>query len=263
MRVAMISEHASPLACLGGADAGGQNVYVGQLARHLARRGWQVDVFTRRDIRFSEASFRKYVQVGLLPRSRRVGRKGKHKGSLGLYPPKTIRRINEVKRLMGEGYTIDEIGAQFLHFTDLIENLDEAVAELCGELDAAVGAPDLDVTTRRALARDVTQARQLASELVERLTQVTHRVAAPRTAQLRRSGAAGAASLSGSSTVNAVSHFGHSTAWPTVKPVPDFNPAPHSGQVTRVRAMRDSRGGVRAPASVTAPAGGATDAAGV
>src|SRR5581483_1723416 len=49
MRVAMISEHASPLACLGGTDAGGQNVYVGQLARHLARRGWQVDVFTRRD----------------------------------------------------------------------------------------------------------------------------------------------------------------------------------------------------------------------
>ncbi|MDB5310461.1 MAG: glycosyl transferase group 1 [Gemmataceae bacterium] len=49
MRVAMISEHASPLACLGGVDAGGQNVYVGQLARHLARRGWEVDVFTRRD----------------------------------------------------------------------------------------------------------------------------------------------------------------------------------------------------------------------
>lgn len=49
MRVAMISEHASPLACLGGADGGGQNVYVHQVARHLARRGWEVDVFTRRD----------------------------------------------------------------------------------------------------------------------------------------------------------------------------------------------------------------------
>lgn len=152
-----------------------------------------VDVFVRRGLRFSEASFRKYVQVGLLPRSRRVGRKGKHKGSLGLYPPKTIRRINEVKRLMAEGYTIDEIGAQFLHFTDLIENLDEAVTELCSELDGAVTAPELEVATRRALARDVAQARQLAAELVERLTQVTHRVAAPRTAQLRRSGAAGAA----------------------------------------------------------------------
>ncbi|MBO0699165.1 MAG: glycosyltransferase family 1 protein [Zavarzinella sp.] len=49
MRVAMISEHASPLACLGGADGGGQNVYVAQLARHLGRAGYDVDVFTRRD----------------------------------------------------------------------------------------------------------------------------------------------------------------------------------------------------------------------
>ncbi|HEY2157901.1 MAG TPA: glycosyltransferase, partial [Isosphaeraceae bacterium] len=40
---------ASPLALLGGVDAGGQNVYVGQLARLLARLGYEVDVFTRRD----------------------------------------------------------------------------------------------------------------------------------------------------------------------------------------------------------------------
>ena len=49
LRIAMISEHASPLALLGGTDAGGQNVYVGQLATHLARLGHEVDVFTRRD----------------------------------------------------------------------------------------------------------------------------------------------------------------------------------------------------------------------
>jgi glycosyltransferase involved in cell wall biosynthesis len=49
MRIAMISEHASPLAALGGADAGGQNVYVGALARTLAARGHRVDVYTRRD----------------------------------------------------------------------------------------------------------------------------------------------------------------------------------------------------------------------
>jgi glycosyltransferase involved in cell wall biosynthesis len=48
-RIAMISEHASPLAGLGGADGGGQNVYVGRLACHLAARGYEVDVFTRRD----------------------------------------------------------------------------------------------------------------------------------------------------------------------------------------------------------------------
>jgi glycosyltransferase involved in cell wall biosynthesis len=48
-RIALISEHASPLALIGGTDAGGQNVYVAQLAGHLARRGYHVDVFTRRD----------------------------------------------------------------------------------------------------------------------------------------------------------------------------------------------------------------------
>ncbi|MFE6334624.1 glycosyltransferase [Streptomyces sp. NPDC057798] len=48
-RVAMVSEHASPLAALGGPDAGGQNVYVAQLAGRLARRGYDVVVHTRRD----------------------------------------------------------------------------------------------------------------------------------------------------------------------------------------------------------------------
>ncbi|MEU9445161.1 glycosyltransferase [Streptomyces sp. NPDC048304] len=48
-RVAMVSEHASPLAALGGPDAGGQNVYVAQVARQLARKGHRVTVYTRRD----------------------------------------------------------------------------------------------------------------------------------------------------------------------------------------------------------------------
>lgn len=49
MRIALVSEHASPLATLGGADAGGQNVHVAELARGLARRGDEVVVHTRRD----------------------------------------------------------------------------------------------------------------------------------------------------------------------------------------------------------------------
>lgn len=48
-RIALISEHASPFGILGGVDSGGQNVYVGQLAKHLAQRGYEVDIFTRRD----------------------------------------------------------------------------------------------------------------------------------------------------------------------------------------------------------------------
>ena len=49
LRVAMVSEHASPLATLGGADAGGQNVHVAALARALGRQGVEVVIHTRRD----------------------------------------------------------------------------------------------------------------------------------------------------------------------------------------------------------------------
>jgi len=49
MRIAMVSEHASPLATLGGVDAGGQNVHVAALAGALAARGHEIVVYTRRD----------------------------------------------------------------------------------------------------------------------------------------------------------------------------------------------------------------------
>ncbi len=49
MRIAMVSEHASPLAAIGGVDAGGQNVHVASLAAALAARGHTVTVYTRRD----------------------------------------------------------------------------------------------------------------------------------------------------------------------------------------------------------------------
>jgi type III pantothenate kinase len=45
----MVSEHASPLAVLGGVDAGGQNVHVAALASAPRRPRHQVDVYTRRD----------------------------------------------------------------------------------------------------------------------------------------------------------------------------------------------------------------------
>lgn len=47
--IALISEHASPLATLGGVDSGGQNVYVGEIAKHLTSHGYEVDIFTRWD----------------------------------------------------------------------------------------------------------------------------------------------------------------------------------------------------------------------
>ncbi|MCW2705379.1 MAG: hypothetical protein JWQ37_3374 [Blastococcus sp.] len=49
MRIDLVSEHASPLAAIGGVDAGGQNVHVAALAAGLARHGHEVTVHTRRD----------------------------------------------------------------------------------------------------------------------------------------------------------------------------------------------------------------------
>jgi glycosyltransferase involved in cell wall biosynthesis/phosphoheptose isomerase len=59
MRISMVSEHASPLAVLGGADAGGQNVHVAALAQAMARRGAHVVVHTRRD----DPGLPEYVQL--------------------------------------------------------------------------------------------------------------------------------------------------------------------------------------------------------
>jgi glycosyltransferase involved in cell wall biosynthesis len=48
-RIAFISEHASPLALLGGIDNGGQNVYVAELSMQLVKKGYHIDIYTRRD----------------------------------------------------------------------------------------------------------------------------------------------------------------------------------------------------------------------
>jgi D-inositol-3-phosphate glycosyltransferase len=49
MRLALVSEHASPLAPIGGVDAGGQNLHVAGVAAALVRDGHDVTVYTRRD----------------------------------------------------------------------------------------------------------------------------------------------------------------------------------------------------------------------
>ncbi len=150
-----------------------------------------VDVFTSRGIKFSEASFRKYVQQGLLPRSRRVGRKGKHRGSLGVYPSKTVRRINAVKQLMVDGYTIEEIQGQFLLYTDLVEGVAEHLTELWSRLGSDAGK--LDPAIRRELELLPAEPRREGDRLVDKLGQLTRRFAAPRTDRLRLAGAAGGA----------------------------------------------------------------------
>src|SRR6266567_2671371 len=51
-RVAIVSEHASPLIPPGSPEAGGQNVHVAGLALELGRRGLDVVIYTRREDRY-------------------------------------------------------------------------------------------------------------------------------------------------------------------------------------------------------------------
>jgi hypothetical protein len=127
----------------------------------------------------------------LLPRSRRVGRKGKHRGSLGVYPAKTIRRINTVKSLMADGHTIEEIQGQFLLYTDLAEGVAEHLTELIHRLATDLAKSDLP--NKKALERELADARKDGDRIVEKLEELTRKVAAPRTDRLRLAGAAGGA----------------------------------------------------------------------
>src|SRR6476660_4241793 len=100
-----------------------------------------VDVFETRGIRFSEATLRKYVQLGLLPRSVRVGRKGKHRGSCGLYPAQVIRRVNAVKGMMAEDRTIEEIQRSFVRFKDEIDSVQTHLRDLISGFEREAKAP--------------------------------------------------------------------------------------------------------------------------
>lgn len=70
-----------------------------------------LDFFAKNGGRLSEATLRKYVQLGLLPRSRRVGQKGKHRGSRGIYPVEVIRRVFEIRKAMEEGATLESLAS--------------------------------------------------------------------------------------------------------------------------------------------------------
>ncbi|ABC82240.1 putative transcriptional regulator, MerR family [Anaeromyxobacter sp. K] len=96
--------------------------------------GEVVRLFESRGARLSAATFRKYVQLGLLPRSRRVGRKGKHTGSTGLYPVSVVRRIALIKRMMAEGYTVEDIRGSFVTVRNRLEDVEQGLHALLAEL---------------------------------------------------------------------------------------------------------------------------------
>lgn len=125
-----------------------------------------LEIFRPRGVRLSEATFRKYVQAGLLPRSRRVGRKGKHQGSLGLYPVEAVRRINVIKRMMAEGHTLEDIKKSFVFHRNHIDQVERDLGGLLDGLRDELGERAFGGEHRRSLEAELATLRQRAQDLV-------------------------------------------------------------------------------------------------
>lgn len=125
-----------------------------------------VDVFCRRGVRFSEATFRKYVQLGLLPRSTRVGTKGKHKGSRGIYPVGAVRQINEIRRMMALDYTIDEIRNELAFVGGELEELRRILILLIQKLERSIAAERAGDIRAAGARRQIDEAKRAAEQLM-------------------------------------------------------------------------------------------------
>ena len=135
-----------------------------------------VDVFTARGSRLTEATFRKYVQLGLLPRSVRVGRKGKHRGSQGLYPATAVRQIDHIRRLMHQGFTMEDIQREFLFVRGDIDALGRQLTRVYDAIQTAVEEQNRVGVDDPAVIGALEEVRELGRELVQKLESIERRL---------------------------------------------------------------------------------------
>src|SRR5438046_1240872 len=114
-----------------------------------------LEIFRPHGVRLSEATFRKYVQAGLLPRSRRVGRKGKHRGSTGLYPVDSVRRINAITKMMAQGLTLEEIRRSFVFFKNQIDQVERELDEVFAGFETELSGRPFGQRHKRALVSEL------------------------------------------------------------------------------------------------------------
>lgn len=105
LRIAMISEHADPLAPLGGQQSGGQNVYIYELCKSLSKLGIVVDVFTRWDNRKSSQVV-KFARRAKVIRLKAGPRHFIAKDNFGKYMPEFVEKFLEYTRVKKIKYDI-------------------------------------------------------------------------------------------------------------------------------------------------------------
>ena len=134
-----------------------------------------LDVLASLGVKFSEATLRKWVQLGLLPRSVRVGQKGKHSGSKGMYPVAIVRQILEIKEMLASGLTTEQIQQEVLFVRGDLDELRRSVSRIFRVLETAIEKVDSD-PLRFAVTQELSMARELAGQLIGKLSEVESRL---------------------------------------------------------------------------------------
>ncbi len=138
-----------------------------------------LELFADRGFHLSEATFRKYVQLGLLGRSRRIGRKGKHQGSMGLYPSTTIRRINTIRQMMAASYTIEDIQRSFLRFANELETLEQGFSSLFEGFEQELQAGAFEKEHRKELLKELSSLQKSSQLMFRKIEQLERQIISP------------------------------------------------------------------------------------
>ncbi|MBN2723783.1 MAG: MerR family transcriptional regulator [Deltaproteobacteria bacterium] len=141
-----------------------------------------IRIFKEHGIRFSEASLRKYIQMGLLPRSHRTGtgEKGRNRGSRGLYPVNIIKNINDIKRMLVEGLTLDDIVRSTLRFRKEIHGINQELEHLFSSMSSEVLSAHFDRGLKPIVQEDLSTAKITARTLIEQLENIDSTLTNPK-----------------------------------------------------------------------------------
>jgi hypothetical protein len=125
----------------------------------------------------------------------RVGRKGKHRGSCGIYPAEVVRRVNQVRAMMAADLTLEDIQRSFARFKDEIDKVEKGVRELIAGFEREAKGPGVDLERRAVIEAEIVAAKQAAGELVRRITGVEASLAAGAGARLAGTAVGGGSDL--------------------------------------------------------------------
>lgn len=121
--------------------------------------------------RVTQDNFKRYVKLGLLPRSQRVGIKGGRLGTYGVYPVSIVRAILIIRNLSLAGATLAEIGQRITSLTDPTPALRTTLEGIFTGFEEGIEALS-DPDSRKKAVEELALARIEMKNLFEALQQL-------------------------------------------------------------------------------------------